>query len=247
MGYRLSVDVGGTFTDIVLFDEDTKQIHTTKVPSTPQDQSEGLIQGIEKICAQVGIQPSEICYFIHGTTVATNALLERKGAKTALITTKGFRDVFEIGRQTRPDLYDFWKTRPKPPVPRYLVYEVDERILYDGSVEKELSVKEAEEVARKLVGTGIESVAVCFLNAYPHAPGAGNSAAVSRSLMALSMERGQAASFSTRRELSMSTTEACSLSASMRNMLSTVLWCGKRPAACSSSSLTRFAPAIWSR
>lgn len=166
MGYRLSVDVGGTFTDIVLFDEDTKQIHTTKVPSTPQDQSEGLIQGIEKICAQVGIQPSEICYFIHGTTVATNALLERKGAKTALITTKGFRDVFEIGRQTRPDLYDFWKTRPKPPVPRYLVYEVDERILYDGSVEKELSVKEAEEVARKLVGTGIESVAVCFLNAY---------------------------------------------------------------------------------
>ena len=116
MAYRLSVDVGGTFTDIVLFDDENKKIHTTKVSSTPQDQSIGLIEGIRKICAQVGIDYDEISYFIHGTTVATNALLERKGAKTALIVTEGFRDVFEIGRQNRPDLYNFWISRPKPPI-----------------------------------------------------------------------------------------------------------------------------------
>lgn len=166
MGYRLSVDVGGTFTDIVLFDEDTKRIHTTKVASTPQDQSQGLIEGIQKICSQAGIDASEITYFIHGTTVATNALLERKGAKTALITTKGFRDVFEIGRQTRPELYDFWASRPKPPIPRYLIYEVDERILYDGRVERPLDVEEARQIARRIAAEDVESVAVCFLNAY---------------------------------------------------------------------------------
>lgn len=166
MGYRLSVDVGGTFTDIVLFDEENKKIHTTKEPSTPHDQSEGLIRGIQKICAQTGVDPSEITYFIHGTTVATNALLERKGAKTALVTTKGFKDVFEIGRQTRPDLYNFWASRPKPPVPRYMVFEADERVLYNGKVEKALVMDEAKRIARAIAAQGVESVAVCFINSY---------------------------------------------------------------------------------
>ncbi|MEA4849491.1 MAG: hydantoinase/oxoprolinase N-terminal domain-containing protein, partial [Clostridiaceae bacterium] len=127
MGYRLSVDVGGTFTDFVLFDDITRTISTTKVPSTVHDQSEGLIEGIKKICKQVGIDYSEITYFIHGTTVATNALLERKGARTAMITTEGFKDIFEIGRQRRLDLYNFWNKRPKPPIPRHLIFEVKER------------------------------------------------------------------------------------------------------------------------
>ena len=96
MSYRLSVDVGGTFTDIVLFDDKNKTVHTTKTHSTPKDYSLGIQNGIKKICDQVGIDIGEIVYFIHGTTVATNALLERKGAKTALITTEGFRDVLEV-------------------------------------------------------------------------------------------------------------------------------------------------------
>lgn len=166
MGYRLSVDVGGTFTDIVLFNDETKMIYTTKVPSTPQDQSIGLIAGVEKLCKQVGIDYSEITYFIHGTTVATNALLERKGAKTALITTKGFRDVFEIGRQSRPNLYNFWIKRPKPPIPRHLVFEVDERVLYDGEVEKEFDEAQAMEVVQAVKEADVESIAICFMNSY---------------------------------------------------------------------------------
>ncbi|MGE4277418.1 MAG: hydantoinase/oxoprolinase family protein [Lawsonibacter sp.] len=166
MSYRLSVDVGGTFTDIVLFNDVTHEIHTTKTPSTPRDQSIGLIEGVEKICAQVGIDYGEISYFIHGTTVATNALLERKGAKTALITTKGFRDVLEIGRQTRPDLYNFWVSRPKPPIPRHLVFEADERVLSDGTIQKELTEEEADRVAAQVKAIEAESVAVCFLNSY---------------------------------------------------------------------------------
>ena len=166
MAYRLSVDVGGTFTDIVLFDDENKKIHTTKVSSTPQDQSIGLIEGIRKICAQVGIDYDEISYFIHGTTVATNALLERKGAKTALIVTEGFRDVFEIGRQNRPDLYNFWISRPKPPIPRHMVFEVPERILFNGMVEKPLDEKAARRVCQEIREQEAESVAVCFINSY---------------------------------------------------------------------------------
>ena len=166
MGYRLSVDVGGTFTDIVLFDDLTHEIYMTKTPSTPHDQSEGLITGVKKICKQIGIEYSEITYFIHGTTVATNALLERKGAKTALITTRGFKDVFEIGRQSRPNLYDFWVKRPKPPIPRHLVFEAEERTLYNGEVEQVLEVKHAEAIAESIRTSDVESVAVCFLNSY---------------------------------------------------------------------------------
>lgn len=166
MGYRLSVDVGGTFTDIVLFDDNTKKIHATKVLSTPQDQSIGLIEGIKKICAQVGIDYSEITYFIHGTTVATNALLERKGAKTALITTEGFRDVFEIGRQRRPDIYNFWVKRSKPPIPRHLVFEVKERVLHDGTVLEPLDEESARKAIAEIKKNNIESVAVCLLHSY---------------------------------------------------------------------------------
>ena len=166
MSYRLSVDVGGTFTDIVLFDDVAKKVHTTKVHSTPHDSSEGIENGILKICKQVGINTDEITYFIHGTTVATNALLERKGARTALVTTKGFRDILEIARQARPDLYNFWVQRPIPPIPRYLVFELDERIYYDGTVEKKINRHEVETLAEQLKAQKVESVAVCFLHSY---------------------------------------------------------------------------------
>jgi len=166
VSYRLSVDIGGTFTDIVLFNEKSKRFYITKTPSTPQDQSIGIVEGIKKMVKQVGISYNDISYFIHGTTVATNALLERKGTKTVLITTEGFRDIFEIGRQRRPDLYDFWAKRPNPPIPRYLIYEVPERILYTGKVIKELDENKAREIIREIKKYDIESVAVCFLHSY---------------------------------------------------------------------------------
>jgi len=166
VSYRLGVDVGGTFTDIVLFNEKYKRFYITKILSTPQDQTIGIVEGIKKVVKQVGISYNDISYFIHGTTVATNALLERKGAKTALITTESFRDIFEIGRQKRLDLYDFWAKRPKPPIPRYLIYEVPERILYTGKVIKELDENKARDIIREIKKNDIESVAVCFLHSY---------------------------------------------------------------------------------
>ncbi|RLE15441.1 hydantoinase/oxoprolinase family protein [Candidatus Aerophobetes bacterium] len=165
--YRLSVDVGGTFTDVVLFDEKTKEVYITKVSSTPKDQSEGVIKGIKKIIKQAGVSSyKDISYFIHGTTVATNALLERRGAKTALITTEGFRDVFEIGRQRRPDLYSFWAKRPKPPIPRYLIFEVPERVLYNGEVVKKLDENKAKQIIKEVKRYDVKSIAVCFLHSY---------------------------------------------------------------------------------
>lgn len=166
MSYRLSVDVGGTFTDIVLFNDENQKIYTTKVHSTPQDSSIGIERGIEKICRMAGIQPGEIRYFIHGTTVATNALLERKGAKAALITTEGFRDIMEVANQTRPDLYNFWVQRPPSPIPRYLVFQVPERILADGKVAKPLEEDAVHSIAQELKRLEVESVAICFINSY---------------------------------------------------------------------------------
>jgi N-methylhydantoinase A len=166
MGYRIGVDVGGTFTDVVAYDEKSRRCHVTKLSSVPQNPAIAVIDGIEKICKKVGIKSEEITYVIHGTTVATNALLERKGARTALVTTAGFRDVFEIGRQRRPDLYNFWIKRPKPPIPRYLIFEASERVLYDGTVEQKLDEAQAKEVIREIRKQNIESIAVCFIHSY---------------------------------------------------------------------------------
>ena len=127
---RLGVDVGGTFTDLVaLVDGEVK---TAKVPSTPKDQSQGVMKSMEV----AGIEPAEVAAFAHGMTVATNALLERNGARTALVTTEGFRDILEIGRQNRPDLYDLTKGRPESLVPRDLRFTVRERMGRDGVIEK---------------------------------------------------------------------------------------------------------------
>lgn len=162
---RLGVDVGGTFTDVVAYDEKRKEINIRKTPST-EDQSKGVMEGIKKSLSDLNRSPASVNYFIHGTTVATNALLERKGAKTALITTRGARDVIEIGRQIRPDLYDFWEERPDPPVPRNLRFEVPERTLYNGKIEKDLDEFEAKKVVEEIKNKDVKSVAVCFINSY---------------------------------------------------------------------------------
>src|SRR4051795_2118268 len=126
----LGVDVGGTFTDAALLDRD--RLHTAKVPSTPDDQSRGVIAAVEEVLGRASAEPSQVEGFTHGMTVGTNALLEERGARTALVATKGFADVLEIGRQNRPSLYHPCRGRPRPLVDRDLRLEATERIGPDG-------------------------------------------------------------------------------------------------------------------
>lgn len=166
MGYRLGVDVGGTFTDLVLFDEEKNCIQLAKVPTTVDNQAIGVTDGIERISAQHKLTPQEIEFLIHGTTVATNALLERKGVPCALITTQGCRDVLQIGRQDRPHLYDAFARRPPVIVPRHLRFEVPERMLYTGEVDTPLDEEGVIEVLERIKAAGIKAIGVCLLHAY---------------------------------------------------------------------------------
>ncbi|RID88755.1 hydantoinase/oxoprolinase family protein [Peribacillus asahii] len=159
---RLAIDVGGTFTDVFVFDEQTGKVFVTKTSSTPSNPEQGILDGIEK--AQLNGQDIKI--FSHGTTVGTNALIERKLPKTALITTKGFRDVPEIRRGTKLDIWDMYQDTSKPYIPRRDRFEVTERTDYDGNVLTEIDEEEVRQLARKLDKRGTESIAVCFINAY---------------------------------------------------------------------------------
>src|ERR687898_1080894 len=166
--WRVGVDSGGTFTDICLFDEQAGRVETWKVPSTPDDPSRGIAQGVEEGMRRVAPEPEDrpaasIVYFGHGTTVATNALIQHRGVKTGLITTDGFRDLLEIGRQKRPDLYDLQADKPPVLVSRDLRLEVPERLRYDGTVETELDETALRQAARRLREAGVKAVAVCFL------------------------------------------------------------------------------------
>ena len=161
-GRAIGVDVGGTFTDVALsLDGD---LVTAKVPST-DDQSEGVVAGIEKACEAAGIDPESVSEFSHAMTVSVNALLEGEGARTALVTTEGFRDVLEIGRQTRPSLYDLDAEKPTPLVPRRRRFEVDERATPEG-IERPVDGDAVESLAADLRDADAESVAVSLLHAY---------------------------------------------------------------------------------
>jgi N-methylhydantoinase A len=162
----MGVDVGGTFTDICMFNQNTGEVMVHKLPSTPQDPSEAIRNGISQIMETNQVTPIELVFLVHGTTVATNATLERKGCKTAIITTKGFRDVIELARQQRASLYDVQVDKPIPIVERRFRKEVDERVLFDGTVYKEINREEVEQLIRELKQQGIESYAVCFLHSY---------------------------------------------------------------------------------
>ncbi len=162
---RLGVDVGGTFTDVALVTE-AGTLVTAKVPSTA-DQSIGVMQGIEKACRLADLEPADVDHFTHSMTVSVNALLEESGARTALVTTRGFRDVLEIGRQDRPNLYDINVERPTPLVPRRRRLVLDERATVDGIARAVVDV-DIREVADRLEELEVESVAICFLHAYAH-------------------------------------------------------------------------------
>src|SRR5690349_13810484 len=168
MGYRLGVDVGGTFTDLLLIDESTGETFRAKVPSTPSDQSVGVLAGIEKICALANIAPSQISELMHGTTVATNAVLEGKGAKVGLITTEGYRQVLQIARSFVPGGLAGWIIWPKPEPLAALEHtvEVPGRIGSDGTVVRELDEDAARAGLRQLRAGGIEALAVSLINAF---------------------------------------------------------------------------------
>jgi N-methylhydantoinase A len=159
---RVAVDIGGTFTDLVAYDEDTHELTSVKTPSTPP----GFIDGVMSALDKAGIGPGEVTGFKHGSTIATNAIIERRGARTGLVTTKGMRDVLGAGRANRPDLFNSnWNPSP-PLVQRRNVLTVDERIDYEGNVLHELDEDGVRDAARKFRKRGVESVAVAYLNSF---------------------------------------------------------------------------------
>jgi N-methylhydantoinase A len=159
----MGVDSGGTFTDVCMFDDATGDIRVWKVSSTPDDPSRGIVQGVEEGIARLAIAPADLGFLGHGTTVGTNALIQHRGARTGLVTNDGFRDLLEIGRQKRPDLYDLQADKPEVLVGRALRLEVPERIRHDGTVETALDETAVREAARALAAAGVEAVAVSFL------------------------------------------------------------------------------------
>jgi len=166
--FRLGCDIGGTFTDFVLLDDDTGEVHINKCLTTPQDPSDAVEQGVQELEHQAPGFMSRLDEVIHGTTLVINAIIERKGARTGLITTRGFRDVLELGREIRYAPYDIFAEFPRPLIPRRLRLEVDERVRSDGTVLKPLDVEQARSVVRQLIAEGVESIAVCLLNSFEY-------------------------------------------------------------------------------
>ncbi|MBW2082318.1 MAG: hydantoinase/oxoprolinase family protein [Deltaproteobacteria bacterium] len=164
--YRLGCDIGGTFTDFVLLNDATGEIHINKCLTTPADPSDAVEQGIRELEEKRGKFVDQLDEVIHGTTLVINSIIERKGARTGLITTKGFRDVLELAREIRYAPYDIFAEYPKPLIPRRLRLEVDERIRSDGTVLKPLNREEATGVVQQLLDMGVESIAVCLLNSF---------------------------------------------------------------------------------
>jgi N-methylhydantoinase A len=164
--YRIGVDIGGTFTDFVMLDTASGRLHNGKVLTTPQDPSIAVLEGIQRLLAAHQVAPDAVGQVIHGTTLVANALIERKGVRTALVTTRGFCDVLEIGLEWRYDTYDLSIELPAPLAPREWRFEVDERIGPDGAVIAPLDEASVISVAREIAAAGIEAVGVCLLHGF---------------------------------------------------------------------------------
>lgn len=167
-GYRLGVDIGGTFTDLVLLEESTGELRILKLPSTPSDPAIGFLRGVDRLLEQDPKLPGSLGHVVHATTVATNAIIEGNTARTALLVTRGFRDILEIARQTRPDLFDLFCEKPRPLVPRDLCFEIRERLGPGGEVLQPLNEADVDAAAAAIGVEGVESVAICFLHSYRH-------------------------------------------------------------------------------
>jgi N-methylhydantoinase A len=159
---RVASDIGGTFTDLVCLDEKTGRMGASKASTTPRNFAEGVVETLTK----AHVSAPDASFFVHGCTVVINALTERKGAKTGLITTKGFRDVLEITRANRPDLYNMYYTKPKPFVQRRYRLEVEERVNYKGEELVPLNEGDVRAAVEFFKKEGIETIAVCFLHSY---------------------------------------------------------------------------------
>jgi N-methylhydantoinase A len=159
---RVASDIGGTFTDLAYLDEESGEVGTAKVSTTAAAYAKGVVETLRK--AELNVPDTS--YFVHGSTVIINAITERKGVKTGLITTKGFRDVLEIGRANRPDIYNMYYTKPPPFVPRYLRLEAEERVNYKGEVLTPLNDADVRSAVEKMQAEGVQALAVCLLHAY---------------------------------------------------------------------------------
>ena len=165
--FRIGVDIGGTFTDGTLVDSSTGQVITSKVLTTPADPASGFISAVNKLLGvNNDVEPGEIEHVVHATTVATNAIIEGKTAKTAFVTTQGFRDMLEIARQIRPSLYDLQFEKPAPLVPRQLCFEIPERLDAKGNVVTPLDEKALAKIVDQIAETGVEAIAICLLHSY---------------------------------------------------------------------------------
>ena len=161
----VGVDIGGTFTDLLAWLPDGT-LRVCKVPSTPENFAEGILNGLSILTTDISLTPGDFGNFVHGTTVATNAILEEKGAKTALITTEGFRDVLELRRIRIPELYNVFLQSPRPMVPRRLRFEVEERCSASGKITTPLNLQHLEETLKDIEAQKVEAVAICLLNSY---------------------------------------------------------------------------------
>ena len=164
--YRVGLDIGGTFTDLVLLDEATGELLVHKILTTPEDPARAALTGLEEICAAAGIAVGDVTVLVHGTTLVTNAIIERRGARTALLTTRGFRDILEMGKEQRYDIYDLFLRFPDPLVSRRHRLELDERVAADGEVLAPLDGGAVGRLAEQLAADGVEAVAVSLLHSY---------------------------------------------------------------------------------
>jgi N-methylhydantoinase A len=162
----LGIDIGGTFTDLVIHDPRNGRAVIWKESTTPDDPARGALEGTKRVLEKAGAKPEQVGRVVHATTLFTNALIERKGAKTGLLTTAGFADVLEIARERKYELYDLFIEMPKPLVARGWRREARERLGPDGTVEIALDVEAALAEVAGLVAEGVESLAVCFLHSY---------------------------------------------------------------------------------
>ena len=169
MTYRVGVDIGGTFTDLILVDDATGSFTVAKSLSTPDEPSRAVETALTDALHRSGVDPHAVTQVIHGTTLVTNAIIERTGARTALLTTAGFRDSIEIGREARFDLYDLDLELPMPLVPRYLRFDVPQRTLASGAISEPLDIAHVERLAAELREAGITAIAICFLHSYANA------------------------------------------------------------------------------
>lgn len=164
--WRAGVDIGGTFTDLIVVDTESGDFSVGKTLTTPQDPSQAIETALVETAQRAGVSAHELDEITHGTTLITNAIIERKGDLTALLATRGFRDAVEIGRESRYDLYDLMIELPRPLVPRYLRFDVPQRTLADGTTLEELDTAFVERLTRELAANGVEAIAICFLNSF---------------------------------------------------------------------------------